>query len=40
MPLLLAEIFHPEDNTKKQELLCLVDSGTGATLITDQYADA
>jgi hypothetical protein len=40
MPLLLAEIFHPQDNTKKQKLLCLVDSGAGASLINDQYAEA
>jgi hypothetical protein len=40
MPLLLAEIFHPQDRTKKQKLLCLVDSGAGATLINDEYADA
>jgi hypothetical protein len=40
MPLLFAEIFHPEDSTKKQKLLCLVDSGAGATLINDEYADA
>jgi len=40
MPLLFAEIFHPEDHTKKQQLLCLVDSGAGATLINDQYAEA
>jgi hypothetical protein len=25
---------------KKKELLCLVDSGAGATLINDQYAEA
>jgi hypothetical protein len=40
MPLLFAEIFHPEDSTKKQKLLCLVDLGAGATLINDQYAEA
>jgi hypothetical protein len=40
MPLLFAEIFHPEDRTKKQKLLFLVDSGTGASLINDEYADA
>jgi len=39
-PLLFAEIFHPEDRTKKQKLLCLVDSGAGASLINDEYADA
>ena len=40
MPLLFAEIFHPEDSTKKQKLLCLVDSGAGAPVINDEYADA
>jgi len=40
LPLLFAELFHPEDRTKKQQLLCLVDSGAGASLINDQYAEA
>jgi hypothetical protein len=40
MPLLFTELFHPEDRTKKQQLLCLVDSGARASLINDQYADA
>jgi hypothetical protein len=40
MPLLFAEILHPEDGTKTQELLCLVDSGAGATLINDEFAEA
>jgi hypothetical protein len=40
MPLLFAEISHPDDIAKRQELLCLVDSGAGVTLINDQYAEA
>jgi hypothetical protein len=40
MPLLFAEIFHPADLTRRKELLCLADSGAGATLINDEYAEA
>jgi len=40
MPLLFAEVSRPEDRTKRKELLCLADSGAGATLINDEYAEA
>ena len=40
MPLLFVEISRPKDQTKKKELLCLADSGAGATLINDEYAEA
>ena len=36
MPLLFAEISKPSDRTRRKELLCLADSGAGATLIEDE----
>jgi len=40
MPLLFAEFSNSVDPSKTRELLCLVDSGAGVTLINEEYAEA
>jgi len=36
MPLLFVEVSYPADRARRKELLCLADSGAGATLINDE----